>query len=49
VKTIGKVIGSGLEEESIRVVKAMPKWEPGKQDGKVVSVQFNLPIRYVLQ
>ncbi len=48
-KTVGKVIGDGLEEESIRVVEAMPKWTPGKQDGKFVSVAFNLPIRYELQ
>jgi TonB family protein len=49
VKTVGKTLGLGLDEESIRVVKAMPKWEPGKHDGKLVNVAFNLPIRYVLQ
>ncbi|WP_343673396.1 energy transducer TonB [Chitinophaga sp.] len=49
VKTIGAVKGGGLEEESIRVVKKMPKWKPGKQNGEAVSVQFNLPVRYTLQ
>ena len=49
VKTVGKVAGSGLEEESIRVVKTMPNWIPGKMHGEVVSVQFNLPIRYTLK
>ena len=35
-------------EEAIRVVKLMPKWKPGKQDGKEVRVQFNLPITFKL-
>ena len=37
-----------LEEEAVRVVKAMPKWKPGKQRGKKVRVQFNLPIQFSL-
>jgi hypothetical protein len=48
-KTVGKHIGYGLEEESIRVVSAMPKWVAGSQEGKKVSVEFNLPIRYQLE
>lgn len=48
VKTVGEKKGNGLEEEAIRVVKAMPKWIPGKQNGRYVSVQFNLPIRFML-
>jgi TonB family protein len=49
VKTVGKHFGHGLEEESIRVVKTMPKWDAGSQDGKKVSVMFNLPIRYQVE
>lgn len=49
VKTVGAPKGGGLEEEAIRVVKAMPDWTPGKQDGQTVAVQFNLPIRFSLQ
>lgn len=49
VKTVGAKKGYGLEEEAMRVVKAMPKWRPGKQNGKYVGVQFNLPIRFTLQ
>jgi len=49
VKTVGAYKGGGLEEESIRVVSEMPKWNAGKQDGTPVSVAFNLPIKYVLQ
>ncbi|QEH40717.1 energy transducer TonB [Chitinophaga sp. XS-30] len=49
VKTVGAKKGGGLEDEAMRVVKKMPKWKPGKQNGRQVSVQFNLPIRFTLQ
>ena len=42
-------IGGGCDEEAIRIVKAMPKWGPGKQRGQPVRVQFNLPIKFTLQ
>ncbi len=42
-------IGGGCDEEAIRVVENMPKWTPGKQRGKPVRVQFNLPIKFTLQ
>ena len=37
-----------LEEEAVRLVRTMPKWKPGKQRGKKVRVQFNLPIQFML-
>jgi protein TonB len=42
-------IGGGCDEEAIRVIKAMPRWNPGKQRGKPVRVQFNMPIKFTLQ
>lgn len=39
-------IGGGCGAEAIRVVKAMPKWIPGKQRGKPVRVQFTLPVKF---
>lgn len=42
-------IGGGCDEEAIRVVKSMPAWKPGKQRGKAVTVQYNLPIRFTLR
>ena len=42
-------IGGGCDEEAIRVVEYMPEWIPGKQRNKLVRVQFNLPIRFVLR
>lgn len=44
-----KKLGWGLEEEAIRVVKAMPAWKPGKQNGKPVFVKFTLPVTFRLQ
>ena len=37
-----------LDNEALRVLKIMPKWEPGKHAGKPVRVQYNLPIKFTL-
>ncbi len=37
-----------LDEEAVRVVSLMPRWEPGMQRGEPVSVRFNMPIRFRL-
>lgn len=42
-------IGGGCDEEAVRVVKMMPQWHPGKQNGKQVRVLFNMPIYFKLQ
>ena len=42
-------IGGGCDEEAMRVVKAMPKWKPGKQRGKAVRVSYTLPVMFKLQ
>ena len=41
--------GAGCGEESVRVVKLMPKWIPGRRGNEAVDVQFNLPIRFRLE
>jgi TonB family protein len=33
-------------DEAIRVVKAMPKWTPGKEKGEFVNVRFTMPIQF---
>ncbi len=38
-----------LDKEAVRVVKTMPKWNPGKQAGKAVRVRFTLPVVFRLQ
>ena len=50
---IGQVIalkdpGYGLVDEAILVIKKMPKWKPGKQQGNLVRVWFTVPIRFKL-
>jgi protein TonB len=42
-------IGGGCDEEAIRVIKLMPQWHPGKQNGKQVRVLFNMPIYFKIQ
>ena len=37
-----------LNDEALRVVKAMPKWKPGTVDGKPVKVKYMLPVTYRL-
>ncbi|MBQ9509795.1 MAG: TonB family protein [Bacteroidales bacterium] len=44
-----KGIGNGCDEEAVRVIKAMPKWKPGMQNGKKVRVSFAIPISFKLQ
>ena len=38
-----------LDKEALRVVKLMPKWNPGKQRGKAVRCMFTLPVKFRLQ
>ncbi len=47
--TVLKGLGFGCDEEATRVVKAMPKWKPGKQSGRAVRVKYNLPINFQLE
>ncbi len=35
-----------LDAEALRVVKLMPKWEPGSENGTPVKVKYNLPISF---
>jgi protein TonB len=41
-------IGMGCGSEAARVVRAMPKWSPGRTEGKDVRVQMTLPIEFKL-
>lgn len=42
----GEEVDESLRNEAIRVVSAMPKWEPGRQRGKAVDVKYSLPITF---
>lgn len=41
-------VDPSLDEEAIRLVKAMPKWTPGKVAGKPVQVLYKMPINFTL-
>jgi TonB family protein len=41
-------VSGSCDEEALRVVKSMPEWKPGIQEGKAVRVSFNLPINFKL-
>ena len=40
---------SDINDEAKRVIKAMPKWKPGKNKGKLVRVAYILPIKFKLE
>ena len=42
-------VDPALDKEAIRVIKAMPKWNPGKQRGKPVRVKYTIPVKFKLQ
>ena len=44
-----KKVDPSLDKEAERVVKSMPKWIPGKQNGSPVRVKYTLPVTFKLQ
>ncbi|MBH8559756.1 energy transducer TonB [Hymenobacter sp. BT442] len=44
-----KGLGYGLDEETIRAVKTLPRFTPGKQNGRAVSVAYTVPISFKIQ
>jgi len=46
---IVKGLGSGIDEETIRAIKTLPRFIPGKQNGREVSVSFTVPVTYKIQ
>ena len=46
---IVKGLGSGLDEETMRAIKTLPRFIPGKQNGRDVSVSFTVPVTYRIQ
>lgn len=46
---VARSVDPSLDKEAQRVVKSMPKWIPGKQNGSAVRVKFNVPVAFRLQ
>ena len=41
-------VSRSLDQEALRIVSVMPRWNPGKQNGQPVNVRFMLPMTFVL-
>ena len=46
---VARSVDPSLDREAQRVVKAMPKWKPGKQNGSAVRVKYTVPVVFRLQ
>ncbi len=46
---VQKGIGAGCDEESVRVIKNLPRFTPGKQNGRAVSVYFTVPVTFAIK
>ncbi|RTQ53686.1 energy transducer TonB [Hymenobacter gummosus] len=46
---VSRGIGGGCDEEALRVIRQMPAWTPGRQDGRAVSVAYTVPVTFTLQ
>lgn len=42
-------VSPGLDKEALRAVRSMPKWSPGKMNGKPVKVRFTIPVDFKLK
>ena len=44
-----KGIGGGCDEEAVRVLRTLPRFTPGQQNGRPVKVYFNVPISFQIK
>ena len=42
-------VDSRLDKEAKRVVESLPKFEPARQQGKNVSVQYTIPVKFIIR
>lgn len=47
--TVARGVSPGMNNEALRLIKAMPKWTPGRQNGQAVRVRMTVPIVFKLQ
>ncbi len=43
-----KKFNSSLDKEALRVVKSLPKWKPGRQNGKLTNIAYTVPVNFLL-
>ncbi|RAK64703.1 energy transducer TonB [Hymenobacter edaphi] len=45
---VAKGIGAGCDEEAARVIRQMPRWQPGRHNGQLVSVSYTIPVTFTI-
>ncbi|MFW6371642.1 MAG: energy transducer TonB [Bacteroidota bacterium] len=45
---VAKGVHSTLDAEALRVLESMPKWTPGKKDGRAVNVRATVPVQFIV-
>ena len=48
VKSEGRKLGYGMEEEAVRVLRLSKRWNVGMQNGKPVRVKYNIPLKFTM-
>ena len=46
---VAKSVHAFLDKEAVRVVSGMPRWIPGKQNGKAIRVRYTVPVSFSLK
>ena len=46
---VARSVDPYLDKEALRVIQSMPRWIPGKQNGKAVRVKYTVPVMFRLQ
>lgn len=46
---VAKSVDPSLDKEAVRIIKSMPKWNPGIHRGRYVNVKFTVPVTFRLQ
>jgi protein TonB len=49
MESIIKGVSPDLDKEALRVVRTLPRFEPGRQSGKTVAVAYIIPINFLLE
>jgi periplasmic protein TonB len=47
--TVETGVENSVDQEAVRVIRAMPKWKPGEREGQKVDVYYKMPINFQVQ
>ncbi len=46
---VEKSVDASLDKEALRVIRSLPRWKPGRHEGKAVNVSYTIPVSFGLQ